>query len=100
MNQKAENNYMKTLKITRQDIKKSDSYWSDYIGSENVADFEKKLENNSMYIPPDALERYLKEKFPKKLDITDTWKKAQITVHTEEFLEWLEKKYGGRQTLC
>ena len=35
---------MRTLKLTAKDFKKSDSYWSDYIGTENVADFDGHIE--------------------------------------------------------
>jgi hypothetical protein len=34
----------KTLLITSKDVKKSDEYWSDYIGSENVANFDGHIE--------------------------------------------------------
>ncbi len=35
---------MKTLKITAKDIKKSDSYWSDYIGKEDVSNYDGHIE--------------------------------------------------------
>ena len=34
----------KILKITKEDIKKSDSYWSDYVGEEDVSDFDGAIE--------------------------------------------------------
>ena len=43
---------MKTLVITSADIKKSDLYWSDYVGAEDVSDFDGhiKIEANLGYI--------------------------------------------------
>jgi hypothetical protein len=35
---------MKTLKLTADDFKQSDSYWKDYIGTEDVADFKGNIE--------------------------------------------------------
>lgn len=35
---------MKTLKLTADDFKQSDSYWKDYIGTEDVADFRGNIE--------------------------------------------------------
>ena len=35
---------MKILKLTKDDFKKSDSYYSDYIGKENLSDFDGHLE--------------------------------------------------------
>lgn len=31
---------MKTLKLTKEHFKKSTSYWSDYIGTEDVSNFD------------------------------------------------------------
>jgi len=35
---------MKTLKVTAKDIKKSDSYWSDYIGTTDVSNYDGHIE--------------------------------------------------------
>jgi hypothetical protein len=35
---------MKTLKLTAKDFKKSSNYWSDYIGNEDVSDYQGSIE--------------------------------------------------------
>ena len=43
---------MKTLKLTAKDFKKSTSYWKDYIGKEDVSDFQGhiEIEGNLSYV--------------------------------------------------
>ena len=48
---------MKTLKLTAKDFKKSSSYWSDYIGTENISDYSGsiEIEGNLGYVRFDRL---------------------------------------------
>lgn len=47
-----------------------------------------------MYIPPDALEQFIKEKYPEGRD------RIIAVSYIGEFLIWVERQYEGRNEVC